>query len=261
MDCSALKTRETPDAEWPCRLIASAQQPNQSEGTPMTVLHTRTRKPVACVAAAATATEFPRPASAVRQDPFRGPVGGVSPSKKAVLPRTLAKGNSMLRRGFVASASVSMLGAALLGGAATARADTISLDNGLSVDTGVERPDGSRQIIVSGIANTDDHINVRTPDGNQFERSPGSGGVASFIVNRNQPEVALQPCARGGFYGSSCGKWSTFYPYKGSPPPVPGQQSSHQHIPPPNCNGPLPDVACSQLPNRGQNPGNPAPAT
>src|SRR5581483_7022665 len=108
----------------------------------MTVLHTRTRKPVARVAGAPTG--FRHPARATGHDPFPGPALGVPLSTEVGIPRTLGKGIIILHRSFVVSVSVSMLGAALLAGAPTARAETISLDNGLSVDTGVERPDGSR---------------------------------------------------------------------------------------------------------------------
>ncbi|WP_324966109.1 hypothetical protein [Mycobacterium sp.] len=195
----------------------------------MSVLYARAREGVARAAVVATATGFRRSAMTTRDDPLGGPAKGVQLSMGAALHGNPAKGIIMLRRGFVASASMGMLGMALLGGAPTASADVVSLGD-LTVDTGVERPDGSRLITVSGVDSPWDHINVRTPDGKQFERSP-QNGIATFIVNRNQPEVAVQPCGRNVLGNSRCGDWSTFYPYKGSPPPVAAQQPPQQHPP------------------------------
>jgi hypothetical protein len=54
------------------------------------------------------------------------------------------------------------------------------------------------------------HVNIRTPDGRQWEGSPrGSFNLQRFATTR----YALQSCVRGtGLFGkSSCGAWANFF--------------------------------------------------
>ncbi|MDT5399979.1 MAG: hypothetical protein QOK33_3210 [Mycobacterium sp.] len=104
-------------------------------------------------------------------------------------------------------------------GAPTASAETFTLDNGLTVDTGTEGADGSRRIFVTAEGDGDDFINVRSTGHDQFERD-FEKRVASFIVNKEQTEVSIQPCASTGIYGSACGAFSSFHPYA-DPKPTP----------------------------------------
>lgn len=90
------------------------------------------------------------------------------------------------------------------------------------MDIGVEGADGSRRIFVTAEGDTDTHINVRSTRHQQFEREIDNR-VASFIVNREQTKVSIQPRNRAdiSFYGSFCGDFATSYPYQADTPPPP----------------------------------------
>ncbi len=118
-----------------------------------------------------------------------------------------------------------VIAAALIGIAGTlalpvANADIIEFgpDDGMTVDTGVENPDGSRRILVSSVYDSSSHLNVRSTGHEQFERSFQTR-LASFIVNREQKEVSIQQCVRDLTGGSHCLPFVTFYPY-GKPAPA-----------------------------------------
>lgn len=99
-----------------------------------------------------------------------------------------------------------------------ANADTIKLSPTMTVDTGVEGADGSRRIFVTVTHDSISRINVRSTGHEQFERDVDNR-VASFIVNREQTEVAIQECYVDFTNDAACQPFFTFYPY-GEPAPA-----------------------------------------
>lgn len=116
-----------------------------------------------------------------------------------------------------------VIAAALIGIAGTlalpvANADIIRLSPTVNVDTGVEGADGSRRIFVTVTHDSISRINVRSTGHEQFERDVDNR-VASFIVNREQTEVAIQECYVDFTNDAACQPFFTFYPY-GKPAPA-----------------------------------------
>lgn len=116
---------------------------------------------------------------------------------------------------FVAAALIGIAGTLAL---PVANADVIRLGPDLSVDTGVEGADGSRRIFVTVTHDSVSRINVRSTGHEQFERDVDHR-VASFIVNREQTEVAIQECYVDFTNDAQCQPFFTFYPY-GKPAPA-----------------------------------------
>jgi hypothetical protein len=123
--------------------------------------------------------------------------------------------NLIRRRACVVSAAVSLLGAASLGGAPTAKADILWLDNGLGVEISAPNPN-TRDILVAYLPAdyADDVVNVLFPVGNQFQSE-------SFTVTRSQTPVRLEACHTRTLAPSECTPWSSFDPFKNLPDPPP----------------------------------------